>query len=479
MMKPSRPLLPAVLLALLLLPLLALARVGGGESYGSGDDFGGGGEIEILYFLIRLIIYEPQLGIPVALVVGVVWVVRKRRSRTAGARRRREHERGQQRTRVSPAQVQAWVNRLQQRDPDFSLEPLLARTRELVIRSNEAWFRRDLTPMRAFFSDATWQRLATQLAIMQRRGVRDAITDLEIDEVSPVGLEQNPWYDTLHLRVVARIRDTEVPATTSDAEALGKAKSARQEAFTEVWSFTRKLGAKTRIGHDLFQGTCPSCGAPFAGGATNSCEYCGAIVNSGNYDWTLAQITQGSAFQPAAAAVEGVSTLRERDPAFTVNLLEDRAALLFWRWIQMRVEGRIDPLLKVAHPDFRSGVEEVLAQHPGAVGGLDEVALGAARLLRIIPGSAGPDGAPGHDHALVEIRWSLRSGQTSRVVPQTWRFVLSRRADAQTPSENGIASSRCHNCHGPLTDSASTSCDYCGTPLDAGGDWVILQAGAA
>src|SRR5690606_41287703 len=103
MMKPSRPLLPAVLLALLLLPLLALARVGGGESYGSGDDFGGGGEIEILYFLIRLIIYEPQLGIPVALVVGVVRVVRKRRAWPAGARRRRAHARSPQRTRVAPS----------------------------------------------------------------------------------------------------------------------------------------------------------------------------------------------------------------------------------------------------------------------------------------------------------------------------------------------------------------------------------------
>jgi hypothetical protein len=479
MKKPLRPLLPAVLLGLLLLPLLALARVGGGESYGSGDDFGGGGEVEIIYFLIRLILLEPRIGIPVALVVGVVWVVRKQQAKSTGARRQREHERGQQRTRVSPAQIQIWVARLQQSDPDFRLEPLLQRARELVARSNEAWFRRDLSPMRPFLSDATFQRLSTQLAIMQQRGVRDAITDLEIDEVTPVGLEQNPWYDTLHLRVVARIRDTEVPAATSDADARAAAAGARKESFTEVWSFTRKLGAKTRIGHDLFQGTCPSCGAPFAGGATNSCEYCGAIVNSGNYDWTLAQITQGSAFEPGRAQVDGVSALRERDPAFTINLLEDRAALLFWRWIQMRVEGRVDPLLKVSHPDFRRSIEEILVQHPEAVGGMDEVALGAARLLRIIPGGQTVDGKPSLDHALVEVRWSLRSGQGSRIVPQTWRFVLSRRADATTPSENGIASSRCSNCHGPLTDSASTACDYCGTPLDAGGDWVILQAGAA
>lgn len=479
MKKPLRSLLPAVLLGLLLLPLLALARVGGGESYGSGDDFGGGGEGEILFFLIRLIILEPRIGIPVALVVGVVWVVKKQQAKTTGARRMREHERGQQRTRVSPAQVQACVMQLQKRDPEFTLEPLLARTRELVARSNEAWFQRDLTPLRPFLSDATFLRLSTQLSIMEQRGLRDAIADLEIDEVSPVGLEQNPWYDTLHLRVVARIRDTEVPAGTSDADARARAAKARQEAFTEVWSFTRKLGARTRIGHDLFQGTCPSCGAPFAGGATNSCEYCGAIVNSGNYDWTLAQITQGSAFEPAVAEVAGVSSLRERDPAFTINLVEDRAALLFWRWIQMRVQGRIDPLLKVAHPSFRKGVEEVIAQHPSAVGGLDEVALGATQLLRVIPGEVDEDGKTSQDHALVEVRWSVKAKNDNRIVPQTWRFVLSRRADAKTPSENGIASSRCHTCHGPLTDSASTACDYCGTPLDAGGDWVILQAGAS
>ncbi len=65
----------------------ALARPGGGQSYGGGGGGGGGGgsgggggggEAEIVYLLVRLIMWNPAVGVPVAVVVfGVYFYVKR------------------------------------------------------------------------------------------------------------------------------------------------------------------------------------------------------------------------------------------------------------------------------------------------------------------------------------------------------------------------------------------------------------------
>lgn len=466
------------LLPLLLLPLIALARAGGGEDYRSGNDPGGDGiPLDLIILLVELVFRHPEFGIPLIVVVGIVWTVQKRRRASSSYQRKQEEQRGAARTGAVPGSVEHWVGALQQQDPAFRLEPLLERARGLVQQVNEAWFLRDLSVLRPFLSDATWQRLSTQLTLMDREGRRDAIADLQVLEVSPIGFERNDWYDTLHLRVRAQIRDAEVPSSASDEAARAKAQGAPLETFTEVWSFSRRPGAQTRAGHDLSQGNCPGCGAPFRGGATNACEYCGAIANAGTFDWTLSQISQGSAWTPRAAAVLGQPEFTAHDPALSVNQLEDRAALLFWRWILALGSRDVTPLLKVAAPSMRAPLEAAFQAGGSPLGALQNVALGAARLTRLRLGRPAADGAAATpDLAEFEVRWSARLRGAAAATPQRWAFVLARKHGALTPQGHGIASSRCSNCHGPLTDSASTRCDFCGSALDAGGEWVLFEA---
>ena len=127
----------------------------------------------------------------------------------------------------------------------------------------EASFKRDLTAIRPFLSDATFQRFNVQLQLMADQGVRDAIADWRVQNLELLGIEQNPWFDSIHIRVRAEMRDTDVPASYSDDQARAAAHEAPPEPFTEVWTFVRKPGAQTRIGQDLYQGKCPNCGAPY------------------------------------------------------------------------------------------------------------------------------------------------------------------------------------------------------------------------
>ncbi|WP_095961622.1 TIM44-like domain-containing protein [Corallococcus macrosporus] len=485
------PWLPAIAYVALMLPLEALARGGGGEHYsrpssGSGGR-GGGGDGDgvafwVVYQLFSLVWRYPKVMLPLLCIGGVgYWLYRRNLHPDATTKRALEQREAYQRTQVTRRDVDGWANALRLKDPAFQVGPMLEKTKWLFLELQKAWFLRDMTPVRPFLSDATFQRFGVQLELMRAQGVRDAITDFEVLDLELIGLEQTQWFDSIHVRVHARMRDTDVPAAFSDAQATEAARKAPSEAFTEVWTFVRKPGAQTRIGADLFQGKCPNCGAPFNGGAANTCEFCGAVVNSGNYDWTLSEITQGIEHVPYHKAVDGLREAREADPALNLEMLEDRASLLFWKWIDAQSRRDMKPLAKVARPDLVQGLEAELAElgRQGRRRLFLECAVGSAdvRAFQVDP--------QGHDVAHVEIRWSARMGigaikepRSSRAsVPQRHIFTLTRKHGAQTNTANGMSTDRCPQCNAPLTNSAATACDYCGTPLSTGErDWVLAAA---
>jgi tellurite resistance protein len=460
---------PWLLAALALVPLVALARSGGGEHYTTGDrDDGDGVDLWILFKLIELAFRYPKVGVPLLILAGIFYFYQRRTNATGATRRAIQRHEAEQRTRVSETDVQVWTRALKSKDPQFELKTVTDRVARLFPLLQETWFKRDLTPVRPFLSDATYQRLNVQLRILADQGVRDAITDVKLLGVQLIGLEQSEWFDSIHVRVRGEMRDTDVPASYSDEQALAEARKARPESFTEVWTFVRKPGAQTRIGQDLFQGKCPNCGAPYKGGATNVCEYCQAVVNSGNYDWTLSEITQGMEFNRYAPNVPGLFEARQADPALNLEILEDRASLLFWKWIDAQSQADARRMAQVASPAMMSRLGEELEPLKARRVFL-ECAVGAVntRSLEINPG--------GDDQAHVEIRWSARMAE-GPALPQRWVFTLTRKHGAKTNTSNGMATDRCPQCNAPLTGGGVSTCEYCGTQLGTGErDWVLAS----
>ena len=60
---------------------------------------------------------------------------------------------------------------------------------------------------------------------------------------------------------------------------------------------------------------------------------CRSIVNSGKYDWVLAEITQDEQWVVPLAMnqVKGWKIISERDSGFSFQHTEDRASMIFWR----------------------------------------------------------------------------------------------------------------------------------------------------
>lgn len=461
----------------LALPRAALARIGGGESYstGSGSDAGDGDGLfgVLLEVLLWLVFNHPAIGIPLALVVLVVAIQLYGKSGDASTRKALALRDAEAAVRLSGASADRWVSALRAKDPAFELLPFLDRVKGQWLALQEAWFRRDLGPVRRYVSDATWQRLLTQLELQRLDGVRDAVAQLEAFDLSLVGLEQSRGFDTLRVAIKARGRDTEVSAEASDDLAREVALQAPQETFLEVWSFVRRPEARTRTD----SAACPSCGAPWEGGATNVCGHCKAVVNSGAFDWTLAEITQGVEHAPAAAPA-GVDALRAEDPAFHVEGLEDRASLCFWRWIYAQVTGQPDSLRRLATPAFLEAMREEL----GALAArqerrsASECAVGAASLRSV-------EREGGRFLAHVEVRFSARWGRKAAgagplpLSPLRWIFTLERSAAARTDASRGISSAVCPSCGAPAGESTAPACEFCGAALGASErEWILCAA---
>jgi uncharacterized tellurite resistance protein B-like protein len=492
----------ALLLTLSAAP--AMARVGGGQHYsgghsssssgsrssgsfssgsrGSSWSSGGrsssaGGDLGFLLFFLSHPVFTLAL-------IGVVFVVWRTYARSFGAtastQRAFEEADGREVGPPSAREVTAWVDALRASDPDFDLVTFLDQVKALFLRVQAAWASGDLAPVRRDLSDATFQRFRVQLDLLRAQGVRNVTADMAVLDLHPAGLERTTAFDTLHVRLRAQARDVDVPVSLSAEQALERAGRARLEPFVEVWSFVRRPGTRSRKDGVLPPGKCPSCGAPFDGGAAGNCGYCGAIVNSGAYDWVLAEITQGAESGSAPLEVPGLDALRAEDPALSLEVLEDRASLLFWGWIDGESRNEPGRMAKLGTAEFLAEMTADLAalQSRQRARVFLQAAVGSVAVRAVEAG-------PGSTLAHVEVRWSARMGVvpvgtspgTLATLPQRWVLTLSRKAGVKTDQARGMATARCGNCGAPLGDSVQPTCEHCGATLNDGAhDWVLARA---
>jgi tellurite resistance protein len=495
--------------AILLVGGLAEARVGGGQHYsgsshasgshsaphstsGSHTSFGpshssGGGYVGGGYGYNRTGLaptatrIDPLLMLAFVLLAIVLYVLLRRIFGASAVTQRALREQDEVVTAsIAPAERQAWVAALQQRDPAFNLDAFTGRITALFLATQGAWSSGDMLPVRRFLSDATWLRLRLQLALLRAQGVRNLTTEVAVTDMQLVGFEQNAWFDTLHVAIQAEARDADVPVQWSEEKAQAVAARAQSQGFSEVWSLVRKPAVQSKGTDALAALNCPSCGAPFEGGASSTCPYCKAVVNSGAYDWVLAEITQASEASPANVAVPGLDALRERDPGLSLEVLEDRASLIFWRWVEAQSTGQPERLARLAENSpverMRTDVERLAERGMRRV--FRQCAVGAVRVRAF-------EAVEARSLAHVEIRWSARMGvgplgqppPALPTLPQRWVFTLARDANAASRTDEGMSTDRCAHCGGPLGDGLVASCPWCQAVLSNDlRDWVLAEA---
>ena len=355
---------------------------------------------------------------------------------------------------------------IRSRDPAFDEAAFLARAAGAFLGVQDAWSRMDMSKARAFVSDGVFERFSRQIAEYRARGIRNAMDEVKVLETEALGYLAGPHFDSVYVRVKASAVDRIVALDG------GAVLSGGPDVFSEVWTFLRRPGAKTLARPGLLEGHCPSCGAPLELADAAQCASCKAWVNSAEHDWVLTAITQVSewAFPAPDGEVTGWEKMRQADPGLSLEALEDRAAVAFWRWLDAERLGDTAPLGGIA-------AEEFLAKVDVKSGFERDAAVGAVETVAFEPGAD-------FDRAHVQIRWEADNMERGDGEPKligrgrrTHYLVFRRKSGVQSDLKAGLRTARCPSCGAAPEQADSASCAYCGHAFNDGAlTWILVDA---
>jgi predicted lipid-binding transport protein (Tim44 family) len=196
----------------------------------------------------------------------------------------------EQPTRQDPA-LQANLRALRARHPDFNMEDFKATVGRIFHALQDAWATLDWEKARPYQTDRLYQANRYWIENYKSSGLRNHLEDISIDRVVLARITLDAWYESITVRVYARMKDW-----TTDASGKVVGGSDKQpKIFSEYWTFVRS-STKAR---EAWDGTsCPSCGAPLDRvSETGVCGYCDSKVSSGQFSWVLSAITQDESYR--------------------------------------------------------------------------------------------------------------------------------------------------------------------------------------
>lgn len=468
----------------LLRPLELFAQAGGGGNYGGGGGGGGGfggggggggeGGGEAIILLIHLTLRYPYIAVPLWVIVGITVYFGKTAESNSRVARTIRRGRKYQETAV----LDAAIGRIQQRDPEFDQEVFLQRAVNGFVTTQHAWSEQDLRLCRAFVSDGVRERFELYIAMQKAENIRNRMKNVEVDDSEIVSVTSDSHFDTIHVRIRASAISYNEDLTS------GKRVSGNSDrtpiTFTEVWSFSRRPGATTNVEASVLQGRCPNCGGPVKIVDKAECTQCQSIVNSGQYDWVLAEITQDEEWviPPAQHSVRGWDKLQQRDPGLNFQHIEDRASVIFWRSLMAVYFDDVSYAAPVLDSEI-SAFPKLWAYEPGCF--WKTPAVGVVEIVQCVPARDDE-----FDRILVMVRWSATKAKGDRMKPlllghqriYSHVLILKRRKGTTSNIDNAFASFSCSGCGAPIDVGAARSCGFCGSPLnDGSGDWVLEDVG--
>lgn len=442
---------------------VAVARPGGGGHYSGGGHSGGGGGGHSYSGGHSSYSHSHSGGgdtswgqlVAIGTILAVFYGV-------SAYNKRRDAPPSEVDTKTWIAKIGLGVDELRARDPGFDVHAFEARCERVMAEVNAAWVAGDMGSVRALVSDGVYVRFRTYLALLAARGKHNVMSDWRARSARVIACTSSEAWDAVDVQIEAEARDLDLPIALGPDETQRKLARAPLEPYTEVWSFLRRRGRTTAAGgtKGALEGACAACGAPQPRTEVVKCASCGALTNSGEYDWVLAEITQEGEWSPGSDPVLRFDQLISRDPSVSAEALEDRASVMFWKWIEARVTGdrrRLERFCAVA------------GEPPAPRADLSEVAVGSCEVTL-----AQPD-VGGRDRVIAAVRWSARwKGRPP--TNQVTELILVRPTGAKTPA--GLSCLDCPHCGGPLADSDDVTCRFCGESLTgSSSEWLLAEIG--
>lgn len=180
------------------------------------------------------------------------------------------------------------ANQIREIDPLFSEEKFLAWSKDVFVKLQNAWTKREWTIIRPFESNELFEQLNAQLQDFINTNRINVVERINVQNASLYSFKQDGDKEYLKIRLKAIMRDYIIDANTQ--KVLEGNKDEDQYMSYEL-TFMRKAGVKTQEGKSNTSTTnCPNCGAPTQITSAGQCEYCGSVITTGEHDWVLSNL---------------------------------------------------------------------------------------------------------------------------------------------------------------------------------------------
>jgi ribosomal protein L37AE/L43A len=246
----------------------------------------------------------------------------------------------------------------------------------------------------------------------------------------------------------------------------------------EYWSFIRKKNAAAK---NIFASNlCPACNAelPADMGEVATCRFCSALVNSGAFDWVLAEITQADDYfkYPSHGTADNlrsiVESLRAKYEDFSVQLMEDKASNGYMQIMNALAKGDATLVRRLTSD---ACFEKIKRRIPAQKTLFSRLYLNSVVLSTIRK-----------DQSRYYVSFALtRSSQTVTVLDEnnfafdpamaaTREVLLLSRSIEALPHKGQLYLHQCPSCGANIRDTIDVKCSYCGSPLNSGAnEWIF------
>ena len=173
-------------------------------------------------------------------------------------------------------------------DKYFSEEKFLSWVRDVFIKLQDAWTKRDWHKMRPFESNELFEQHSAQLQQYIDSNKINVVERINIQFAEIAEHKYDGDKELLVVNLQAVMNDYIIDATTKQVIQGDKNKD---WVMKYKMTFARKKGVKTQRGTSNKSTTnCPNCGAPTDITSSGQCEYCGSVITTGEHDWVLVNI---------------------------------------------------------------------------------------------------------------------------------------------------------------------------------------------
>jgi len=458
----------AFLLLLLCLSADALARAGGGGGDGGGGGSGDGGLAELIFYILMMIPFPYNL-----IVIGIIIVI-------ALLTRKKAKQASVMNKMPSPETMKDSSSFITYKhsNPQFSEEAFRKKVSVAFAGIQDAWMAQDMKRVRKFISDGIYQRFNVQFMMMKKLQQHNELSGIQLHTLTISDFRNDGAFEVIDVAIHASMTDRFV------SKKIPRLSSGGYESFVEYWTFIKRSTAAL---NDIYENpNCPQCGAaiPEIEGETGICPYCKAVVNSGDFDWVLSEITQADDYTYSQSFGHKqlnlqfkIQKLFNGDEGFSVQKLEDKASNAFLQY-EIALALRNPALARrfMRDDSYQKLTSEIQEAAPLVY---NRLYLNDVTLI-----SHWAEGNKNHlgffirkSYQRLEMKRSnpdeLESIMDPVVRTQSMVIVLCRDAAAQAP-KGLLYAHQCPNCGGTLADTTDITCPYCASEVNSPNfDWVV------